>query len=223
MTCKNVQRKTNDFVDGRLRGADLARLQAHLAGCSECELHVHEVRSVCSSLQSLPQTEVPADLRVRLRVRASQERVVLLETNGSRWLRFWNTWKFRLDDMMRPLTIPATGGIFSSFALFAAFALTISTSSRVVPFDVPVYDPDRASANLLPMQLSSAVVVTLSTDGVGRVTDCAISEGTKSVMGDSARLQFNNISLPSIPSVMAIAQPVSSDIRISFTPLLFRQ
>jgi anti-sigma factor RsiW len=110
MTCWSVKRRINDYVDGRLRGGELNRFEAHLSECGECELHIDEVRSVRSSLRGLTPAAMPADLSVRLRVRASQERQVLLETNGSRWLRFWNVWKFRLHEMMRPFTITATGG-----------------------------------------------------------------------------------------------------------------
>ena len=222
MTCWSVKRRINDYIDGRLRGSELTRFEAHLSECGECELQIDEVRSIRSSLRSLPATEMPAELRVRLRVRASQERMVLLETNGSRLLRFWNTWKFRLNEMMRPITIPITGGFVSSVALFGVFALTFSTTTRVVAYDVPVIYASSMSANLVPMELQSSAVVTFSTDGSGRITDYAYSEGSKSVIGQTSRLQSNNISLPNIPNVMTIAQPMSSDIRITFTPLVFR-
>jgi hypothetical protein len=225
MTCWSVKRRITDYVDGRLRGSELTRLEAHLSACGDCGLRVDEVRSVRSSLRALPVTEMPADLALRLRVRASQERIVQLETNGSSFLRVWNIWKFRLNQMMRPLTIPATGGFFSSVALFATFALTISTTTRVVvAYDIPVVYQNRTDATLVPMELRSAVVVvTFSTDGNGRITDYAFREGSKSVVGDTARLQSNIISLPNLPSVMKVAQPISSDISIYFTPLVFRQ
>jgi hypothetical protein len=222
MTCWSIERRVNDYVDGRLRGGELNRFESHLSECGECELRIDEVRSVRSSLRGLPATEMPADLRVRLRVRASQERLVLLETNGSRWLRIWNVWKFRLNEMMRPFTIPATGGFVSALALFGVFALTISTTTRVVAYDVPIAYTDHIDATLVPMDLQQLVVVTLSTDGNGRITDYAFREGSRSVIGDTALLQSNNISLPNIPSVMRIAQPISSDIRISFKPIVFR-
>lgn len=223
MTCWSAKRRITDYVDGRLRGSELTRVESHLSACGECQLRINEVRSLRSTLRTLPPAEMPADLRVRLRVKASQERSVLLQTNGSRWLRFWNIWKFRLNELMRPLTIPATGGFISAIALFGVFALTFSTTTRIVAEDVPVVYADHINANLVPMELrSSEVVVTFSTDGSGRITDYAFREGSKSVIGDTGRLQSNNISLPNIPSVLT-AQPISSDIRISFTPLLFRR
>jgi hypothetical protein len=222
VTCRSVIRRINDYIDGRLRGSELTRFEAHLSECGECELRIDEVRSVRSSLRSLPASEMPDDLRVRLRVRASQERMVLIETNGSRWLRFWNVWKFRLNEMMRPLTIPATGGFLSAVALFGMFAFTIGTSARAVAYDIPVIYDDHIDATLVPIELRSLVVVTLSTDGHGRITDYTFREGSHSVIGDTARLQSNNISLPDLPGVMRFAQPVSSDISISFKPIVFR-
>jgi hypothetical protein len=222
MTCRGVIRRINDYVDGRLRGGELTRFEAHLSECGQCELRIDEVRSVRSSLRSLPPSEMPADLRVRLRVYASQERAVLLETNGSRWLRFWHVWKFRLNEMMRPLTIPATGGFLSALALFGMFAFTIGTSTRGVAYDVPLAYDDHIDATLVPMELRSLVVVTFSTDGSGRITDYMFREGSHSVIGDTAHLQSSGICLPDLPGVMRLAQPVSSDISISFKPIVFR-
>jgi hypothetical protein len=79
-------------------------------------------------------------------------------------------------------------------------------------------------ANLVPLELRSAVIVTLSLDGNGRITDYAVRDGSASFVGDAMRLQqARNISIPEFPSVLALAQPISSDISIRFTPLLFRQ
>jgi hypothetical protein len=222
MTCWSVKRRINDYVDGRLRGSELSGLEAHLSECGECEIRIDEHRSVRSCLTNLPKREVPADLRVRLRVRASQERKALLETGTSRLLRAWSNWKFRVNEWMRPLTIPATGGLLSSFVLFGALAITISTSTRGVAYDVPVTYQSHIDANLVPTELRCSVVVTLSTDGNGRITDYAYRSGSRSVVGDTGRLQPNLISLPDLPSVMGVAQPISSDIRISFTPIVFR-
>jgi hypothetical protein len=222
MTCRGVKRRISDYVDGRLRDSELTRFEAHLSECGECELRIDEVRSLRFSLRQLPKAEMPTVLRARLRVQASEERQIQLESNGSRLLRTWNRWKFKLHELMRPLTIPATGGLFSAVLLFGAFALTISTSARVVGYDVPVIYADRSDANLVPLELRSSVVLTFSTNGNGRITDYAFREGSSLFVGDMSRLQSNNISLPVIPTVMTIAQPVSSDIRISFTPIVFR-
>jgi hypothetical protein len=146
-----------------------------------------------------------------------------METNGSRLQRAWNHWKFRFNEMMRPLTIPATGGVLSSLLLFGALTFTIGTTTRAVAYEVPVVYSEKMDANLVPLELRSAVVLTLSLDGNGRITDYAVRDGGNLFVGNAARLQYNNITVPEIPSVLAMALPISSDIRISFKPMMFRQ
>jgi hypothetical protein len=138
-------------------------------------------------------------------------------------MRAWNRWRFRLDEIMRPLTIPATGGLLSSVLLFGLLAFTIGTTTRAVSYEVPVMYVDHTDANLVPVELRSSVILTLSLDGNGRITDYAVHDGNASFVGDAARLQYNNISLPAFPSVLAVAQPVNGDVSILFKPIVFRQ
>jgi hypothetical protein len=194
-----------------------------LSECEACELETLDVRSIRSALQRLPKAEPPTELWTRLRVSASRERRLLLEADGSRARRLWRDWKFRLNEMMRPLTIPATGGLASSLFLFGALAFTILSSTPAVAYDVPLWYANRANANLIPVEVGSSVILNLSLDNNGRITDYVVSHGASSFVGNTTRLRHNNISMPEIPSVLALARPISSDIRISLTPILFRQ
>jgi hypothetical protein len=219
MTCWSVRRRSTDYVDGRVRGTERSRMAAHLAECDGCSLHIEELSSVRSTLRDLRVPIAPAPLRTELLIMASRERRL---SRISPFERLWNRWKFRLNEMMRPLTIPATGGVLSSLILFAALALTISTTTRAVAYEVPVIYADRTDPNLVPVELRSSVVLTLSLDGNGRITDYAVRDGSASFVGDPSRLQSNNIALPEFRTVLAMTQPVSRDISISFTPLVFR-
>jgi hypothetical protein len=219
MTCWTVKRRSTDYVDGRLRGGERSRVEAHLAECDACSQQVEELASVRSTLRDLRVPVAPSPLRTELLIMASRERKL---SRHSRFERLWNRWKFRLNEMMRPLTIPATGGVLSSLVLFAALALTISTTTRAVGYEVPVIYADRVNPNLVPVELRSSVVLTLSLDGKGRITDYAVRDGSDSFVGDPSRLQYNNIALPEFRTVLAMTQPVSRDISISFTPLVFR-
>ncbi len=223
MTCWSAKRRVTDFVDGRLRKREHSRVEVHLRNCDACTLLVHQMRSMRSSLIDLPRPVAPSSLRSKLQVMASRERQLQIETDGSRLRRLWNGWKFRMDQLMRPLTIPATGGVVSSVLLFGALAFTIGTTTRQVAYEVPVIYADRVDANLVPLQLRSSVVLTLSLDGRGRITDYEVRDGSGGFVGDASRLQYNNISMPEFPSVLALAQPTIGDIRISFTPIVFRQ
>jgi len=219
MTCWSAKRRSTDYVDGRLRGSERSRIAAHLAECDACSQQVEELASVRSTLRDLRVPVAPSPLRTELLIMASRERKL---SRHSRLERLWNRWRFRLNEMMRPLTIPATGGVLSSLVLFAALAITISTTTRAVAYEVPVIYADRVDPNLVPVELRSSVVLTLSLDDKGRITDYAVRDGSDSFVGDPSRLQYNNIALPEFRTVLAMTQPVSRDISISFTPLVFR-
>jgi hypothetical protein len=158
-----------------------------------------------------------------LYVTASQERQAIADHLGSHFMRMWNQWRLRADEIMRPLTIPATGGLLSSLILFGALAFAIGTTGRMVSYEVPVMYADRVDANLVPLQLRSSVMLTLSLDGKGRITDYTVRDGSDSFVGDATRLQYNNISLPDFPSVLALAQPINRDVSILFRPIVFRR
>ncbi len=218
MTCWTVKRRKTDYVDGRLRPGERSRVEAHLQICDPCDLEINELRSVRSSLRNLLRPDAPANLRTRLRVIASSERQMLVESNGSRLRWIWNSWKLRVNQLMRPLTIPATGGLLSSLLLFGALALTVSTTRRAVQYEVPVYYENHIDPNLVPLELRSSVFLTLSLDGSGRITDYAVQQGeSRSFVADPARLQGNNISLPEFPE-----RSRSGDISISFIPVVYR-
>lgn len=219
MTCWSTRRKSTDYVDGRLRGNDRTRMAAHLAECDSCSQTIDDLSAVRSTLRDLPPPVAPARLRTRLMVIASIERDAI---RSSRLERLWNRWKFRINELMRPFTIPATGGVLSSLILFAALAFMISTTTRAVAYDIPVLYADKLDPNLVPVELRSSVVLTLTLDGKGRITDYAVQDGSGSFIGDTTRLQYNNIALPEFRSVLAMAQPVNRDISISVTPLVFR-
>lgn len=219
MNCWSIKRRSTDYVDGRLRGSDRTRVVSHLADCEDCAQLIEELASVRSTLRELPPPAAPLPLRTELLIIASQERKLF---RSSRLNRVWSRWKFRLNELMRPLTIPATGGLLSSLVLFAALAVTVSTTTRAVTYEVPVLYADKIDPNLVPVELRSAVVLTLSVDGKGHITDYAVQDGSASFVGDPSRLQYNNIALPEFPTVLAMAQPVSRDISISFTPLVFK-
>lgn len=220
MTCWSAKRRTVDYVDGRLRGSERIRLTAHLSQCDRCSQHAEDLASVRTALQDLPPAVAPGPLHTELLVIASRERRL---ARSSALGRLWNQLRFRFDEMIRPITIPASGGVLSSLLLFAALALTISTTTRAVAYEVPVLYADRADPNLVPVELRSSVVLTLTLDGNGRITDYAVRDGSDSFVGDPSRLQYKNIALPEFRTVLAMAQPVSRDISISFTPLVFRR
>lgn len=223
MTCFSTKRQSTAYVDGRLRKREQSRITSHLHECDSCTTYIHEIRSLRTHLQNLPVRAASEDLAMKLRIMASREKQALTQTRGSRLLLIWERWKFRMDDLMRPLTIPATGGLLSSILLFGTLALTITSTTRAVAYDVPVMYEEAASPNLVPVSFNSDVILNMSLDGKGHIQDYFVRDGAASFTGDPARLIYKNISLPQFPSVLALAHPVTGDISITLTPLVYRQ
>lgn len=219
MTCFIVRRRTSAYIDGRLRTNERSRIAAHLRHCDGCTSHFDQITLVRSGLQQLPTPLAPAALKTRLRIVASRERSYWRE---SRLEKLWERWKFRIDEFMRPITIPATGGLLSSIALFFTLALSIGQTVRVVAYEVPVGSEVRA-ANLLRVDMRSAVVLTMNLDATGRIRDYDVRGGLDSYTGDPMMLVSNNVSLPHIPGVLELTHPISGAVRISLTPIVFRQ
>lgn len=223
MNCWSARRRMHDYLDSRLRAGERSRLEAHCNTCDSCSVAVEQFRLVRGGLRSLPEPAAPARLDTDLHVASSRARQEILATHGARWKAIWYRWKFRLNEFMRPLTIPATGGLISSLMLFGALAFTIGTTSQIVSYEVPVLYSDQVDANLVPVELRSSVMLTLSLDGSGRITDYSVRDGASSFTGDPSRLQTGNIALPAFPNVLAMAQPITGDVSILFRPIVFRQ
>ena len=223
MNCWIAKRRSTNFIDGRLRERERARIVKHLNECQSCANEFEQMRSVRSTLQRLCPVKSPAHLRAALQVAASRERQAIAEGAWSTVRRVWNRWLFRLDDSMRPITLPATGGLVSSILLFGALSVTIGTTTRVSDYEVPIMYADHWGANLVPLQLRSSVVLSMNLDGKGRITEYEVRDGSASFIGDTSQLQYNNIAVPDFPSVLAVAQPINRGISISFTPIVYRQ
>lgn len=223
MTCFFAKRLSTAYVDGKLRNSEHSRITAHLRECDTCAGHFQQLSSIRVGLQRLQMPAVPDLLKMRLKVLASRERAAVLETRGSRMAWLWNRWKFRVDEFMRPLTIPATGGVLSSIVLFATLAFGVCQTASTVGYEVPVMFEDRADATLVPVDMRSSVVLTMRLNGVGRIMDYAVREGSSSYTGDPTRMLYHNIVLPTFPTVLTDEHPITGDVRISMNPIIFRQ
>lgn len=222
ISCHTAKRYSADYVDGRLRADKRSSVVAHLHDCDVCASYFEQILQVRKSLKTVPDRLIPQRLEASLRVIASRERAELLATRGSHWKAIWERWRFRINELMRPLAIPATGGLLSSVMLFGTFVFTISTTTRFVSYEVPVTYSARTEPNLVPVELRShAVFLNMSIDSNGRIADYAVSDPECKFRAD-LEAQPANISIPSMPTVFAVAQPISGDIEIKFLPLAFR-
>lgn len=210
MTCSNVRTALSAMNDCRLRESEHAAVVQHLAGCANCRRMECELRSVSMALKETPRQRPPLDLTYRLRVLASHERARMLK--GSDW---WATLGFRINQLLRPLAVPAAGGVLASFLFFAILmpSFTVHANTRN---DVPLRYTQVAIVNPSPFGFNGQdVTVEVTVDENGTVSDYSVQGGkpSKDEMTDVA----NFILFTTFNPATAFGQPVSSKLLLKLT------
>ncbi len=139
MTCDKVHSKLAGYLDDGLATPprDRNAIRLHLEGCEDCREELQRYRKLAVMLSQMPRALPPADLAVRIKVAAAQGR------GPKNWAERWQRVKDRLellqDNVFRPFTVPATGGLFSAIVVFV-FVLHMILPGVVVqadPNDIP--------------------------------------------------------------------------------------
>jgi hypothetical protein len=221
-SCHQVKRNSSAYLDNRLRTDQRTGVTAHLSQCETCAQFFEQLTLIRSVMNGLPSPTVPSRLRTSLRIMASRERAEVEATHGSRWATRLERWKLRLNEMMRLLAIPATGGVISSLVLVGFFILTIGTTTQIVNYEVPLSAVSPSEPNLVPVELGSHIVIlNMSIDSSGRMGDYAFADPEGKFTAD-LRAHPTTINMPEMPTVFGLAQPISGDIEIKFLPIAFR-
>ncbi|MDQ6662841.1 MAG: zf-HC2 domain-containing protein [Acidobacteriota bacterium] len=206
MSCQNVQNSLSAFLDGEIDREERERVSVHLAQCRECNSYSQELHSVRAMVRELPVPRCPARLQTQLRVIASREKT----------RRSWrDRASLALRNIMRPLAVPATGGLTCAFLLFAILSDGIGYGGNLrndIPSglftQVTVEDPS-------PFGCSGRdVVVQLTIDRHGNVSDYSVPAGKLS--RDEMREMGNLILFTSFNPATAYGLPLSSKVMVSF-------
>ena len=142
MKCNTVQTKLAGYLDDAVTGNALVEervhIREHLESCSYCREELQRYRKLSVLLSRVPRNLPPADLAVRIRVAAAQAAPV--QDLPSRMRRIRDRAELLLDNVFRPLSLPATGGFFSAILVFAVVLQLIvpGITVRAVPNDVPL-------------------------------------------------------------------------------------
>lgn len=169
-----------------------------------------------NELRALPKREVPADLAMRLRVMASQQ----MEVNSGRgeFDTAWSRWRMRMRltirDLMRPLAVPAAGGILSSVICFSLLAGSLSFPRQSGINDVPLGFTTQVQVDQLSPfgYMGHDVVIELTIDKEGKVANYS-AHG--SVTRDDMRQLGNLILFTSFAPATVFGQPTSGKILLS--------
>ncbi len=219
--CQMFEFWCEDMADSRVDAAfreSLAGHEAQCSGCSDFALRSHHQRR---ALRGLPVRNVPVNLAVNLRVTASKELArrasrVNLATRLDRW-----TEKARVysDNLLRPLAIPAAGGIASACFLFAALTPTFAPQGPATA-DVPTAWYQAAEVYGLSPFGGNFDNVTLDVriDGNGRVIDYAVPAGDAGHLLTNPEMRKaveNSLLFMTFRPASFFGQPASDTIRIT--------
>jgi hypothetical protein len=173
-SCVEIRNHFSNYLDDLCEAEARKSIRFHLSYCEVCREELEQRQELQADLRALPRRQVPADLALRLRVQMSQ----LSRPNP--FLIFWT----HLEELLKPLLIPATGGVLAAVICFCSFM-----GARVVPIstvpDVPLQQlvtPPRVSA-LAPMDFSTgdnALVLVTQIDSSGRAKGYRVLSGENS-------------------------------------------
>src|SRR5258708_39294846 len=127
MKCNTVRTKLAGYLDDAITGgarvAERVQLRQHLEGCNVCREELERFRRLAVLLSRVPRNVPPVDLAIRIKVAAAQAQHS--RDWPSRIPRMKERAEILLDNVFRPLSVPATGGFFSAILVFVLVLQTI--------------------------------------------------------------------------------------------------
>ena len=142
MKCTAVRTKLAGYLDDAITGAaqvhERVRVREHLEGCASCREELQRFRKLAVLLSRVPRSVPPADLAVRIRVAAAQSTAT--QDFPSRLRKLRDRAEILLENVFRPITVPATGGFVSAILVFVVVLQLIvpGITVRAVQNDVPL-------------------------------------------------------------------------------------
>lgn len=199
MKCTNVRKNLAGYLDDAVTGAarrgGRAEIREHLESCNSCREELQRFRELAVLLSSVPKRVPPADLAIRIKVAAAQAQAS--QDWPSRMRRIKDRAEILLDNVFRPLTVPATGGFFSAILVFVlVFQMIVpGITVRAVQNDVPInlmrpaellslsdypqsWAPEQHD---LELSLPHGLLVDVTVDAQGHMTDYQILSGPSSL------------------------------------------
>jgi hypothetical protein len=221
MNCLQVQWMLSAFLDGRIVESEKRSLEKHLESCVACGARYAELVAVQSALRAAPVRKVSKQLAFSLlslgsREAARQRRRVDFRARVNditERLGFW------ASGLMKPLALPAAGGLATAVLLFMAVMTSFAgIISAPQPGDIPTVLATEAQlkSTLLdtaPEEINVDVLV----DEQGRVTDYSLPKGLdESARQELRRMIGNSLLFTQFHPATTFGQPTSGWVRVTF-------
>lgn len=198
MKCTTVRSKLAGHLDdasiGSARVEERVRVSEHLEDCASCRAELQRFRKLAVLLSRVPRATPPADLAIRIKVAVAQSQP--LPTPGVRYRRLRDRAELWLDNVFRPLSVPATGGFLSAMLVFVLAFQMIAPGITVgaVENDVPInlmHPAELISLSEYPatwapeqhdteLSLPHGLLLDVTVDAQGQMIDYQILAGPRS-------------------------------------------
>ena len=195
MKCNTVRTNLAGYLDDAITGGarveERAQIRQHLEACTVCREELERFRKLSVMLSRVPKNLPPADLAIRIKVAAAQAQHS--RDWPSRMRRIKDRAEILLDNVFRPLSVPATGGFFSAILVFVLVLQMIlpGTTVRAVQNDVALnlmrpaelvslsdypqsWAPESQDVEL---SMPHGLLVDVTVDSHGQMTDYTILSG----------------------------------------------
>ena len=180
MSCDDMHEMVSSLLDRRVTAGEKESVLAHLESCRHCGAEFESMRELRGALRQLDKPELPARLLDGLRMLALNERLRRLSHVGfsARAHRWAGRTQLVFENLMRPLALPFAGGVLSALVMFAMLVPSLAFPHNFRN-DVPLWRlyTDPALQEMNPVSAGGEIVVELTIDERGRVTDYTISHG----------------------------------------------
>jgi hypothetical protein len=210
------------FQDGCVVDSERRAIAAHLDRCGTCSLHLGQLEMVRQSLRAAPRRPVPAHLAFALRSLASREATRQRYYAGFRGFarNLGERASLFANNLMRPLALPAAGGLASAIFLFSMVMTNFQDIVRDHPNDVRIAIATGASVRniLFEMSEDSEITLDILVDEQGRVVDYSFPDGSGNIKTAPMRRKLESTLLLTefIPAT-TFGQPVSGWVRVKFS------
>ena len=212
--CHGFDRKISAFLDGRLTEPEHKEVLLHLSLCDRCASGKRQSENIRASLSNLPEVAAPEGLKTALRVIASKEKVrrearaslsaFLHHCHGN--ARLW------VNNLMRPLAIPAVGGLASAVVLFSMLVPTFNkpVAGGITDVPTPFYTAAAVKSSMAPFGfLQDELFIELTIDGNGRMVEYSIPDGQPIVENpELIRAVENNLLFTEFTPATAFGRPM---------------
>ncbi len=221
MECLNSSSAISVIIDEAEPEQERQGWTEHVEACEFCSAMVNEHRRIRQHVRSLPVRHSSADLRTALRSIARRDRARRIT-----WLKVaasFAAWRLRLslllNDLMRPMALPVAGGVISALMLFGALVPDMFVEVHPVHNDVPTVLFTNASVKdaSWPVIGDTNIVVDLTIDENGRLTDYTLVSGSPLLRDEGMRRRFESaLLLSQFTPANFFGQPMAGKVRVSF-------